>query len=374
MEKNNRALWMGLFVVLMSVSYGLGYYEKQNTLYAEAKNIFIKEAPYWADSVFSIGKIPCSGYYDLERYRNKKVHHIVTAKDTIEISSTFYFPNDFWRYHHEMQESVLILYGMERGMEKVFDMARMDSLFQTALEKGGIKAEAGVELQVRDLHAMFPDRERMCHDVPVVNVLRKKSVEGGVTDTVEIGICGHGQLTGHINLPVITTLAAMPLWGRWQFGGVVLFLLVWVIVWGMERYKTVVKPYMKNVSLLGNTLFDFNTKNVHLGDGGVVSITSIQIQFLKMLLDAAPQYVVSKEEICRKLWGRDMQNAQNSYNALISTLRKNLFSHDNALELKTQTKEGVELAIDKDGLKILPKWVLFARFFSIFLRNPYNKE
>ena len=90
---------------------------------------------------------------------------------------------------------------------------------------------------------------------------------------------------------------------------------------------------------------------VYLWSGERRTASGNQLALLNMLQGTAPTYKLSKDTICQSLWGRDAKDGQALYNTTVSGLRKLFVAEDEALELKTLSREGIELLIDKSHLK-----------------------
>lgn len=86
-----------------------------------------------------------------------------------------------------------------------------------------------------------------------------------------------------------------------------------------------------------------------------------------MLAEAAPHYRLEKEDICQTLWGRDTKDGQALYNTTVSGLRKLFVADDEALELKTYAKEGVELIIHQSFLKKGRAWHFYSKLMGKIL-------
>lgn len=350
---------IALLIVLVSVSYLLNYLMCSQSLYVEANSCFQEEAPFWGDSIVKIKSIPFWGYHDSRQYLQKKCHTIVTQYDTVLISTSLYHP-DYLRFNRESTESALILISVVEGIEKWYDLAVTDSLFRSALKRKGIEAEVATELYVKDLKKMFPKEDSLCVNVGITHEFSAKEVDGFATDTVHVGVCGHGLLTSHVAISPISILARMD-WFGWNQ---LLFIGLWIVTYAaLYCYgicQTVIKPYLKRVVILGNTCIDFKNGVVCLWDKTCRPVPKKQWDVLELLV-TAPNYKLSKDAICQSIWKRDSKEGQALYNTAISGLRKLFVAEDEALDLRVQAKEGIELVEDASRVKKYRKWHFYPR-------------
>ena len=108
--------------------------------------------------------------------------------------------------------------------------------------------------------------------------------------------------------------------------------------------------YWRGVHLIGNTCIDFNTSTLHHWNGEAVPLTATREALLRMLVDAAPEYLLTKEDICRTIWQRDTKDGQALYHVAVNELRTYLIAPDDALTLETLPKKGIRVTVDRTKL------------------------
>ena len=82
-----------------------------------------------------------------------------------------------------------------------------------------------------------------------------------------------------------------------------------------------------------------------------MTLTATREALLRMLIEAAPEYMLTKEDICRTIWQRDAKDGQALYNVAVSELRSYLIAPDDALTLTTVPKVGIQVTVDHTKLR-----------------------
>lgn len=347
-----------LLVLLVALSYVGNYRASERELCERANLLFLQESAGWGDSLMHIRNIPISGKYNSEEYRKKKKFVFLSMEDTIVISTRFWHP-EYSQYQRDTHTAFHLLGTIYDGKGR-YDLSIVDSLFQRALVREGIEAEVAIALGVRDLGKIFPSEDSMCVDAPIEYCEVSRELTGGVPlDTVNIGICNQGELSACISIAPAVVLEHMNLFGWWQ----VLAVVGWLLVIGWKRFRSLAN----HLIILGNTCIDLECGETWLWNGECRAIPGNQLALLKMLAEAAPHYRLEKEDICRTLWGRDAKDGQALYNTTVSGLRKLFVADDEALELKTYAKEGVELVIHQSFLKKGRAWHFYSKLMGKIL-------
>ena len=265
----------------------------------------------------------------------------MSATDTIEISTAFYHPISFAEFILKNRETTLLL-----SKSVSYDVQVADSLFKDLLNKADIIAETSVELKIRDLHQMFPRVDSMCQDAPFVKTIASGSVEGYTTQPVGVGICDHGMLYGHVKVAPSEVLARMSWFCSNQLYALFFILVLSLLGFSIGRYLQKLLYYQKHTILIGNTCVDLPSQRLFLWDGECRNITETHSTLLQMLLDAAPEYKLMKEDVCHTLWNRSAKDGQALYNVAMTHLRNLFITEDPSLELKSIPKEGMQLLIN----------------------------
>ena len=186
-------------------------------------------------------------------------------------------------------------------------------------------------------------------NAPIIFSSKGKELEkvGFVTDTVGIGTADVGSLCAQVYIPSAEVWKHMDTFGWRQVSALLLAIVMWIVVCSVVVFRSV----SRHMILLGNSCLDLKNESLYLWSGECRTASGNQLALLKMLLDVAPTYRLSKDAICQSLWGRDTKDGQALYNTTVSGLRKLFVAEDESLELKTLSREGVELLIDKSHLK-----------------------
>lgn len=308
-------------------------------LHEKIDNIFKKDVRLWRKSTMRAKGIPYWGKYDLKKYDNKKETTILSAKDTIVISSSIYHPDSYTEYRRKNRDTFLLL-------SNNYNIMTIDSLFKVTLAKLGITTASSVELKIRDLAQMFPAPDSICIDAPFIETVTSGSVKGYTTASVGIGICNHALLYGHVNIPFSVILSDMEWFGTPQItvmiGLFALFSLVYFIISWLHHCSN----YQKNTVLIGNTCIDMYRKELYLWNGECRHLTDIKFKIVKMIVEAAPAYLLSKEEVCRTIWNRNSTEGQALYNVAMKDMRTLFITEDPSLELKSMPRKGMQLVVD----------------------------
>lgn len=350
--KNRRFtyIYILLAALLLGASYQLNYRDSKVAVYELINERFREEVPHWANSIMLVRQLHFWSQYNLLEYAKRERTQIIGIDDTITISSRYFHPNVPEEYNYKKMETVLLLSGL-------YEVALTDSLFCSLLSGMGIEGDAATELHVKDLKEMFPTGDSMNVAAPIREVRTARHIEGFVTDTVGIGICDQGLMVGKVAVSRSTIREGM----RWVAWRQVLLLLVMAVLYVVILYVRKAMAYLQGVHLIGNTCIDFNTATLHYWNGDTVTLTATREALLRMLVDAAPEYLLTKEDICRTIWQRDAKDGQALYNVAVSELRSYLIAPDDALTLTTLLKVGIQVTIDPTKLHPCRWWHYMGR-------------
>ena len=354
--KKNLKLWFPLFVIVVIISsYYYNFINCERNLYHVVNENFKHDALLWGETLTRVKGIPYWGRYDSREYENKKTTTLLSVEDTIVISSCFYHPKEYVEYQRKNRETFLLF-------EDDYDIWIVDSLFEVMLTRLNLVVESSVELKVRDLSEMFPTADSMYADAPFVKTFSSGSVEGFTTNPVGVGICDHALICGHVKIPFVEIVSNMDLFGFPQIVAIGLLLVVFI----MSHYGAVFFPhylkYRKDVVFIGNTCIDLNQKELYLWSGECRHITDTRMALLQMLVESAPAYKLSKEEVCLKIWKRNAKDGQALYNVVMTDMRTLFITEDPSLELKSLPREGMQLLVN-DSLVKRGRWLHFLFFY-----------
>ena len=336
-------LW-AMVLLLLAYTYWLGYNECKDSLFVRAEEAFQEESVHWVDSLLYPKQLNLRGNYKSREYVEKEGITVLSKGDSINISSAVYHPSSYPEYIRKNMETILIL-------SDKYNVWFVDSLFTEKLKELKLDVKSSVELRVKDFHRMFPAPDTLCKDVPVSQKFVSKMVDGRMTGPVEVGICGHAELYGTIDVPFGTVLTEMKWLGTSQWLVVLLMLALVGFNYFCRNYIPLLLTYEKGLSIIGNTCFDLNKNVVYFWDGECRPLAGNKSIFAGMLVDSAPDYRLLKEDICQTIWNRTPKDGQALYNVMVSEFRGMFIAADPSLELKSLPKEGVQLFIDDSKVK-----------------------
>lgn len=354
-----------LIVLFVALSYVGNFRESQQALYQQVNETFVQECQVWANTMLDIMQIPVWGNYDKEKYRKREKFTILSATDTIVISTRFYHPP------HDIFLLGFRTFCMIRdcidGKEDGYNLHMTDSIFQTSLADKGIHAEVATVLEARDLGTMFPSEDSMNVNAPIIFSSKGKELEkvSFVTDTVGIGTADVGLLCAQVYVPSVEVWKHMDSFGWRQVLALLLAIVMWIVVCSVVVFRSV----SRHMILLGNSCLDLKNESLYLWSGECRPIPTNQQSLIKMLLATDSEYRLSKEDICQTLWKRDTKDGQALYNTTVSGLRKLFIADDESIELKTLPKEGIELMVHTSLLKRARSW----HYFVLFLKQAVYK-
>lgn len=352
--KNRRFtyIYILLAALLLAASYQLNYRDSKEAVQSCINEQFREAVPHWGDSIYAIRNMPHWGRSSSEAYARKTKTTIIGdlgfsdgGVDTIVISARYYLPKTLWEYQQKNGESTLIWHGD-------YSPALTDSLFSNLLTDMGIEGDAATELHVKNLKEMFPTADSMNVAAPIREVRTARHVEGFVTDTVGIGICDQGLMVGKVAVSRSTIREGM----RWVAWRQVLLLFIMAVLYILIIYVRKAVTYWQSVHLIGNACIDFNTAMLHHWNGDTVPLTATREALLRMLVEAAPEYMLTREDICRTIWKRDTKDGQALYHVAVNELRSYLIAPDDALTLTTIPKVGIQVTVDPTKLHPHRRW------------------
>lgn len=354
-----------LIVLFVALSYVGNFRESKQTLYQQANETFVQECHEWTFIMSDIMQIRMWGRYDKEKYQKKETFTILSATDTIVISTRFYFP-PYEKMRLDFHTYDLIQSSID-GEDGYYDLHMTDSIFQTSLADKGIHAEVATVLEARDLATMFPSEDSMNVNAPIIFSSKGKELEkvSFVTDTVGIGTADVGLLCAQVYVPSVEVWKHMDSFGWRQVLALLLAIVMWIVVCSVVVFRSV----SRHMILLGNSCLDLKNESLYLWSGECRPIPTNQQSLIKMLLATDSEYRLSKEDICQTLWKRDTKDGQALYNTTVSGLRKLFIADDESIELKTLPKEGIELVVHTSLLKRARSW----HYFVLFLKQAVYK-
>ena len=340
-------------IILFVLSYIPNYNISNNQLKETINEIFTSEAEHWGDSIMSICNLPFSRSYSTEKLKNKSHTTMITKDDTIIISRKYHNPENITLYHKRNIETSLIMSGR-------FNVNICDSLFNASLKDNGIECTANTALYAKDLKEMFPQKDSLRTAAQFRTILQTKDLDGFTTDSVPLGIGGHGVIVGFVDIPSTAIIGRMDWFSLPQW----LVIILIVTLYTFANYIPAKRQYMRNVKFIGNSCIDFNNNVIYRRNGSCIPVAGNKVLLLKMLSDATPDYKLLKEDICHKIWNRDGKDGQALYNVAVSDLRNYLIADDDSLVLKTLPKEGIQLIVDTKKVKGNNRLYFLYRIFS----------
>ena len=356
-------IWSVFLFISLGLSYVFNYTKSEDELYLQVDCLLQEHAPKWGEYIMQSKGIPHWGRYNSKEYAKKQKTTIMSADDTIEISKTFFHPESYYEYQMKIKETALIM-----GDE--YDIEIIDSLFKDILRNAGVIAESSVELKIRNLKDMFPCLDSICKNAPFVKSLSTESIDGHVSQPIGVGICDHTLLYGYTKITPSIIISNIDWFGYSQICVIILFAILLILKHYLLKYYSVYSLFKKNVVLIGNTCIDLSSHELFLWNGECKHITGTKMQFLQMLIDAAPTYKLSKDDVCRKIWNRNSKDGQALYNVIMTEMRGLLITDDPSLELKSIPKEGMQLLVNGTMINKRRKM----HFLLLYLKHNIKKK
>ena len=251
-----------------------------------------------------------------------------------------------------------------------YDIEIIDSLFKDILRNAGVIAESSVELKIRNLKDMFPCLDSICKNAPFVKSLSTESIDGHVSQPIGVGICDHTLLYGYTKITPSIIISNIDWFGYSQICVIILFAILLILKHYLLKYYSVYSLFKKNVVLIGNTCIDLSSHELFLWNGECKHITGTKMQFLQMLIDAAPTYKLSKDDVCRKIWNRNSKDGQALYNVIMTEMRGLFITDDPSLELKSIPGEGMQLLVNGTMINKRRKM----HFLLLYLKHNIKKN
>ena len=366
MKRTAIITWTALiFIAITSLclSYVFNYTKSKDELHLQVNSLLQEHAPKWGDYIIKSKGIPHWGRYNSQEYAKKKKTTIMSVDDTIEISSTYFHPESFFDYQMKISETCLI-------MEDDYDVEIIDSLFKDILRDAGVIAESSVELKIRNLKEMFPCLDSICENAPFVKSLSTESIDGHVSLPIGLGICDHALLYGHVKIQPTTIISNIDWVGYPQICVIILFAILLLLRHYLLKYLPVYSLFKRNAVLIGNTCIDLSSQELFLWSGECKHITGTKMQLMQMLIDAAPTYRLSKDDVCRKIWNRNSKDGQALYNVIMTEMRGLFITDDPSLELKSLPREGMQLLVNGTMINKRRKM----HFLLLYLEHNIKKQ
>lgn len=356
-------IWSVLLFISLGLSYVFNYTKSEDELYLQVDSLLQEHAPKWGEYIMQSKGIPHWGSYNSKAYAKKQKTTIMSADDTIEISKTFFHPESYYEYQMKIKETALI-------MRDEYDIEIIDSLFKDILRNAGVIAESSVELKIRNLKDMFPCLDSICKNAPFVKSLSTESIDGHVSQPIGVGICDHTLLYGYTKITPSIIISNIDWFGYSQICVIILFAILLILKHYLLKYYSVYSLFKKNVVLIGNTCIDLSSHELFLWNGECKHITGTKMQFLQMLIDAAPTYKLSKDDVCRKIWNRNSKDGQALYNVIMTEMRGLFITDDPSLELKSIPGEGMQLLVNGTMINKRRKM----HFLLLYLKHNIKKN
>lgn len=350
MSKKYTVSYIAVSIILILISYTFNYKEYKTEVYSRVNEIFCQEAPYWFDSIIYIRKYPYSGRYNTLMFPRKTDATIIYEYpsysnniDTIIIPKKYINNNykDYFKFSvARRQTACLLCYKVE--------MPLFDSLFMNSMQLAGIQADVATELHIKNLHDIFSTSDTMIADAPVRDIFKSDTLNTFeyTSDTVSVGICGHGYMFSRANVSDSYIYDGM----QWMSVRQIILLILLIIVYAVLYLGCFIRNKMQGMIIIGNTCVDLKNNVLYTWNGLQKPFTGNRILLLNMFIDSPDGYRLYKEYICRMVWNRDTKSAQALYNILISDVRA-LFEEDDSLELKTIHNTGIEIVVNGGSLK-----------------------
>lgn len=305
-----------MFFVLIA----LLLYSNEKKAVAEIVRLdFLREAPYWIDSIGYINDYySYSAYHDSEqskeRRKQQRPYIFKTAEYTLYISRK-YMNYPFLEEQRRLETSIY-LNELKTTGGFGYNITQVDSLWNCSLQRAGIEAETSIVLHSRMLKDLFPAKDSINIDAPF-KVDTSHVVTFGraiCTDSISIGFTHQGKIMGFavVSPQSIIKRLAVP------YTIIALIALFYLLLPPIGILAGAVGYRRNYIRFVGDAVLHLLTNEIIYGNGTCNKLGLNEFAILRMLVQSP---VVSIEEIKSAIWPNSTVKAQGkSFNVAFSSL------------------------------------------------------
>ncbi len=307
-----------LYVSLAVYLYNI----EKSSIVGEANRYFIKEAPFWADSIYCfsdinmvIDELYTNGYI-VERCQKYRV--VDDYHGNCTVPGKWIHEKNYYLHFNRLNNLRLFSSGH-------YDIAIADSLWNAQLWRNGIKVNTSLIMTRRELRDVFPSRDSFNPNAPAVSDTSRviDFEDAYVTDTAHLSFRNMFDIVGLVDVPfalVVERIWPVLLMFTILFVIYLLFLLLKGVVW-MYRGSS-----DNTILFIGNAFVIGDRRVVVFADGAEKRISANELLGLQMLAKNNGRRIAIKEitDVCWK--GYVEESARKNFNQLFASMSKTLAS------------------------------------------------
>lgn len=350
-----------MFFVLIA----LLLYSNEKKAVAEIVRLdFLREAPYWVDSIGYINDYySYSSYKDSEqseeRRKLQRPYIIMTAEYTLYINRK-YMNYPFLEEQRRLETSIY-LNELKTTGGFGYNITQVDSLWNCSLQRAGIKAETSIMLHSRMLKDLFPAKDSINIDAPVrADTSRVVAFDRAIcTDCVSIGFTHQGEIRGFAVVSPLSIIKRLALPYT-----IIAFITLLYLLLPPIGILTGAVGYRRNyIRFVGDAVLHLLTNEIIYSNGTCNKLGLNEFAILRMLVQSP---VVSIEEIKSAIWPDSTVKAQGkSFNVAFSSLCNILKEVDDI----TIERGAEEIILTDSTTKGVRRWQQFRAIIDILRKR-----
>lgn len=350
-----------MFFVLIA----LLLYSNEKKAVAEIVRLdFLREAPYWIDSIGYINDYySYSAYHDSEqskeRRKQQRPYIFKTAEYTLYISRK-YMNYPFLEERRRLETSIY-LNELKTTGGFGYNITQVDSLWNCSLQRAGIEAETSIMLHSRMLKDLFPAKDSINIDAPVrVDTSRVVTFGRAIcTDCVSIGFTHQGEIRGFAVVSPLSIIKRLAV----PYTIIALITLFYLLLPPIGILTGAVGYRRNYIRFVGDAVFHLLTNEIIYGNGSCNKLGLNEFAILRMLVQSP---VVSIEEIKSAIWPNSTVKAQGkSFNVAFSSLCNILKEVDEI----TIERGAEEIILTDSTTKGVRRWQHFKAMIDILRKR-----
>ena len=321
--KPNRIVMLLLYLLLPTAAYLSAvlylYNSEKHNIESEANRFFLREAPYWCDSIRTVKKmkitIPEIYTDEYKTDRCSKYRVISDYHGNCTVPGKHIYEKSYLQ--HKMKQS-----NIELVSQGLYDIAVADSLWNNQLRRNGIDVETALILIKKELREVFPTKDSLNADATAVSdTSRTMDFDAAFrTDTARISHIDLVSVVGFVDVPFALIFSRL---------GIILILLtvIFAVYLLFMLFRGIVWLYVENINkeiiFIGDAFVLLNEKVVLCSNGERKNLSGNELIILQMLIES--KGYVKIHDIIATCWkGHMEESGRKSFNVAFSALNKAL--------------------------------------------------
>ena len=347
-----------VFTFTYFIFYFAAYNEKREVIKEDLNKLFKVYAPSIVDSILLKENIHIREYKDIERFKEKHDYILEDENGIITIPNKYIKEYDFTEFCKRETQTFLLHLGL-------FNLNIADIIWNNKLYSEGYNVESALFLSTKDLRTMFPQSGDIRTDIkaPIHSTKHLNEKKYFVTDSVGLGIQNQAYIFSEIHIPTFQIIKKAKWWGLELWIAICTSIIAWFYlsyrnskgkclpnVNSLSENKineTQIAKEESSIATIGDVTYNFHSKIIsNRKTEEQIKLPGTQAITFELLIQA-DNYIVTKKEICCKLWNLNEKDGCNRYNALSFRLRESL-SKISDIELQTIKDTALQLSFSKN--------------------------